>query len=408
MKRFVWNAAQSGRILRRHRMLALFLILQCALCLGMAGTVANQAVQSGRKIDDFQTRIGGKRYYTVSENMSETDFYRFLHEENLYYPELAHFVQELMAEKQFSYIVAMGQPITIIDCSMPKELIYGYEEGQADNFVQKDEKGRLYTTVNSYQVSEPFFSEFQLRAQEGRLLEGADFSLGDTLLCNYLGRELTLQIVGFLEKDASFSRGGLPEYCDRYLILPQLHPQQNKPTEFNKWRLSQQASGFIVTDQSFESVQAIVAAHLKEAGLPNFIHVSDPTATNSELANLSAMTQEVSDQFNALLVILTIFVILCISVTVNGFIREKHYEYGVFLLNGARWSDLVWDVAAVIGAIVLGGDLLAILCLWLSHQSWQAVLYLQGLALLIGAAACIVPLLHVRRMDISDLIGGKE
>lgn len=74
MKRFVWNAAQSGRILRRHRMLALFLILQCALCLGMAGTVANQAVQSGRKIEDFQTRIGGKRYYTVSESMSETDF----------------------------------------------------------------------------------------------------------------------------------------------------------------------------------------------------------------------------------------------------------------------------------------------------------------------------------------------
>ena len=58
MKRFVWNAAQSGRILRRHRMLALFLILQCALCLGMAGTVANQAVQSGRKIEDFQTRVG--------------------------------------------------------------------------------------------------------------------------------------------------------------------------------------------------------------------------------------------------------------------------------------------------------------------------------------------------------------
>ena len=153
MKRFVWNAAQSGRILRRHRMLALFLILQCALCLGMAGTVANQAVQSGRKIEDFQTRIGGKRYYTVSESMSETDFYRFLHEENLYYPELVHFVQEMMAEKQFSYIVAMGQPITIIDYSMPRELIYGYEEGQVDNFVQKDEKGRLYTTVNSYQVS---------------------------------------------------------------------------------------------------------------------------------------------------------------------------------------------------------------------------------------------------------------
>lgn len=65
-----------------------------------------------------------------------------------------------MAEKQFSYIVAMGQPITIIDYSMPRELIYGYEEGQVDNFVQKDEKGRLYTTVNSYQVSEPFFPNF--------------------------------------------------------------------------------------------------------------------------------------------------------------------------------------------------------------------------------------------------------
>ena len=318
MKRFVWNAAQSGRILRQHRMLALFLILQCALCLGMAGTVANQAVQSGRKIEDFQTRIGGKRYYTVSESMSETDFYRFLHEENLYYPELAHFVQEMMAEKQFSYIVAMGQPIDIIDCSMPKELIYGYEEGQADNAVRTDENGRLYTMVNSYQVSEPFFSEFQLRAQEGRLLEGADFadvkaetlpvvagsgyradfSLGDTLLCNYLGRELTLQIVGFLEKDASFSRGGLPEYCDRYLILPQLHPQPEKPTEFNKKRLSQQASGFIVTDQSFEAVQAIVSAHLQAAGLPDFIHLNDPTATSSELADLSAMTQEVSDQLD--------------------------------------------------------------------------------------------------------------
>ena len=80
-----------------------------------------------------------------------------MHEENLYYPELAHFVQEMMAEKQFSYIVAMGQPIDIIDCSMPKELIYGYEEGQADNAVRTDENGRLYTMVNSYQVSEPFF-----------------------------------------------------------------------------------------------------------------------------------------------------------------------------------------------------------------------------------------------------------
>lgn len=226
--------------------------------------------------------------------------------------------------------------------------------------------------------------------------------------CNYLGREFTLQIVGFLEKDASFSRGGMPEYCDRYLILPQLHPQPEKPTEFNKKRLSQQASGFIVTDQSFEAVQAIVSAHLQAAGLPDFIHLNDPTATSSELADLSAMTQEVSDQFNALLMILTVFVILCISITVNGFIREKHYEYGVFLLNGARWSDLVWDVAAVVGAVVLGGDILATLCLWLSHQSWQAILYMQGLALLIGAAACVVPLSHVHRMDISDLIGGKE
>lgn len=428
MRRLLWNAAQSGRILRRRRLLALLLILQCALCLGMAGTVANQAVQSGRKIEDFQTRIGGKRYYTVSESMSETDFYRFLHEENLYYPELAHFVQRMMAEQQFSYVIATRQPIDIMDRSMPKELVYGYDEGQADNVIREDENGRLYTMINSYQVSKPFFSEFQLRAQEGRLLEGADFvpteaaampvvagsgyradfSLGDTLTGNYLGRELTLQIVGFLEQDASFSRGGLPEYCDRYLLLPQLDPQTEQPTEFNKTRLAQQASGFVVAEQSFEAVQAIVSAHLQAAGLPDFIRLHDPTATNSELANLSAMTQEVSDQFNALLVILTIFVILCISVTVNGFIREKHYEYGVFLLNGARWSDLVWDVAVVIGVVVLGGDILAILCLWLSHQSWQAILYMQGLALLIGAAACVAPLLHVRRMDISDLIGGKE
>lgn len=160
MKRFVWNAAQSGRILRRHRMLALFLILQCALCLGMAGTVANQAVQSGRKIEDFQTRIGGKRYYTVSESMSETDFYRFLHEENLYYPELVHFVQEMMAEKQFSYIVAMGQPITIIDYSMPRELIYGYEEGQVDNFVQRMKRVACIQRSTAIRCRSLFFPNF--------------------------------------------------------------------------------------------------------------------------------------------------------------------------------------------------------------------------------------------------------
>lgn len=60
MKRFVWNAAQSGRILRQHRMLALFLILQCALCLGMAGTVANQAVQSGPEDRGFSDADRGK------------------------------------------------------------------------------------------------------------------------------------------------------------------------------------------------------------------------------------------------------------------------------------------------------------------------------------------------------------
>lgn len=428
MKRFLLNASQSGRMLRRRRMLALFLALECALCLGMAGTVANQTVQSGQKVDDFQTRIGGKRYYNLSENMSETDFYRFMNEEHYDYPELAHFVQGMMAEQRFSYLVATEQQITVIDRSMPSELVYGYDEGQADNAILTDEKGRMTTGVNSYQVSEGFFSEFQLRAQEGRLLEEADFAeveaetmpvvagsgyradfaLGDTLAGNYLGRELTLRIVGFLEKDASFSRGGLPEYCERHLILPQLEPQPEQPTEFNKMRLSQQASGFIVTDQSFESVQAIVAEHMAAAGLPNVIHVTDPTASNSELAGLSAMTEEVADQFNALLAVLTVFVILCISITVNGFIRENHYEYGVFLLNGARLGDIFGSVAAIAGFVVLCGNVLAVLYLWVTHRSWQAILYTQGIALLIWAAGCVAPLLHVRRMDISDLIGGKD
>ena len=168
--------------------------------------------------------------------------------------------------------------------------------------------------------------------------------------------------------------------------------------------------GIIVSDQDYQTVTAHYAKAKEEANIEDWeIEVRDPNAKydqNNVLNTYSAMTNEVAGQFRIILALIIGFVIISMSLTISGLIREKKYEYGVRLLCGAPPTSIWTNAIAQTGVYVLLGDTLALISL--IGISMRIIMLMQLLAIAIWAIACIAPVLFIMRMRLTDVIGGKE
>ena len=430
MKNFLLGFSESSRILKRHRFLTAVLIIQCILCLSILGTVYSHTSQSNQNINNFNRDVTDKYYYCLHENLNDDSFYRFMHKESAGYKEIAEFLNSVLKDKKFTYVIAVTQPISIYNKSIPDKFLDSYETGDYSGSTTTDENKNVIKSVKSLQVSKNFFKEFNIKLKSGHFWTDKDFvypnnkvvpvilgseyqnvfHLGDELKGEYLFEKMTFKVVGFLDGNAAYSSGYDTKYCDRYILIPQFNAMPDNATDFNKMRLLQSLCGFTVTDKSFSETKAEIASLLNSAGVSTdkySIFLTNPLDTGSSLEEYKAMTKEVSKQFTWVLIILTLFVVISTSVTVNGFIRESHYEYGVLLLNGAKWSDIVRSVIILVGSIIVLSDVFSVLLL-IIFQKYDSILYTQAITALILILSCVFPVWHVKRMDISNLIGGKE
>ncbi len=422
--------AGIGGMMKRHKLISLLLIIQVWSCMVLFGHISAGVQNTEQSIADYRETYVGKIYYSTSECLGDNAYYSYLNDNGHGYKKLHGFATRLLDSTSFTYIMMMEQSIDVKE--KPSDIfLYGYEEGDASDASYAYE-GDIYHAMKTIQVSERFLDEFGVTVDEGRRFQESDFQyqqgetipvllghdyrefvlLGDYLHGIYLGENMVFKAVGFLSDDAFFYSRQQKDMvsCNRYIIMPAMLSSASDTTSFNRIRLLQQMEGIIVSDQDYQTVATQYAKAKEEADIEDWeIEVRDPNAKydqNSALSTYSAMTDEVAGQFRIILALIIGFVMISMSLTISGLIREKQYEYGVRFLCGAPPKSVWINAIAQTGVYILLGDTLALISLF--GISIKTVLLMQLLAIAIWAIACIGPVLFTMRMRLNDIIGGKE
>lgn len=429
-------AGNTGRIIRKHIFLTMLMILLINMSFILICISFNQNSKIKDNAEQFNKTYGNKTYYFMGDAIGDTDYLKYIDDDNVEdYKSLYSFLQRLYKEESFDVISLNSQQFEYINTKIPDIFLYGYEEGYAD--LQGCEiDGRVYYAAKSIQVSDKFFSEFDINVSEGRGFSEEDytssgdtvpvlmgsaykdvFSLGDKFTAAYLLNESTFEVIGFVDENSFFYDDNDTTLisCERYVILPTIYSETDTPTKINKISLLANANGLIISSEGNTAVAETFKNIMKECGLSeHFLYITstydrEVSSMNYFAKTYSSMTAEVSAHFKTILILIVIFTVFSLAVSICGFIREQHYNYGVNMLCGSSYFDISINIVMLTGFIILTGTVLAVFIISLtSYYSLEGLLTVCLISLGIWIFVTLVTLIYLKSMKLQDIVGGKE
>jgi len=433
--KFSWSNAL--RIILNHRFLTFLMVILIALSLSMFSVVSSQTDTVEKAAENYAYSYDGKDYYFTGECLSDVDFYNFTDDSNSDYQKLLNFLQLLDNETSFTFMSLFDQAIEICDIKIPDEFLYSYDYGKPEDSVYMyNGKTRYFT--KALQVSDAFFGEMNVSVAEGRGFAEEDYiydknknipvllgsaykgilEIGDVFSGRHFSNdEDTFEVIGFVAENSFFLDNSTRDFtsCEHYVILPSMHSITCVPSGDEKGTLLQQLNGVIAVKNGYEEANERFHELLDEAGIGRLeVFINNPDynySINDRIKEYSSMTKEVEEQFHIILIMLIIFTVISLSVSICGFIREQHYTYGVCLLCGASYIHIAKDILRLIGIIVFLGALLAFTTQLIfadTSTSLLGLLYIWLLAAGVWALTSAVTIAYLRKMDVGDIIGGRE
>ena len=420
----------SWNILLRHKLILALLVMQCFFSVWFLGNVY-QYLQKGREsTQDLQGNVLEKTYYRMHETLDDMMFSVYMGEEPSMYENFYEILKQIRQLENMEYMFLFSQPVSIYDMDLDEKMLDGYEDGMGQDAVYESD-GRQELLVKSLQVSENVFQEFGMQLEQGEIWDenavsyakgkipvvlGNEYkgklTVGEEFSGVYLFEELRFQVVGILSEDATVSDGEELINCGRYLLMPSVLETggENSPTEEDKARLLQQLTGVVVTELPFDLLEGEIRKIVEQQGMA---YAKDIILTGLEenenlLETYSAMTDELIWQFSALLGLMILFVIISLSATVNGFVHEYYYDFGVFLLNGAGMKNVAAVIFFIAADVIVLGDMLAAAALALQNADGRFFFMAASISVMILISACIYPVRCLHKLDIYEVIGGKE
>lgn len=427
MRHIFIEGITSWKILCKHKMLFFLLVIQCIFSVWFLGNVSQYVKDSKDGTETLQEDILGKQYYRLHECLDDTMYSIYMSEEsNSLYDDLFQTLTEIRNSDNYAYLFVTCQPISIYGENIKNEMLYGFEEGTSNEVIDD-----IYA-VKSLQVSQNVFQEFNMKFAEGAcwnedeisysdveipIVVGYEyreiFEIGDVIQGTYLFKDGNYRVVGILPEDATISDGESFYNCNRYIILPSIQETtiENNPTDTDKARLLQQLTGVVVSDIGYASIVEEITDIVKRN---NLIYSQDIILTdvsnNGEniLDTYSAMTDELLMQFVIILILFVVYTVLSMTLTINGLMQDYQYEFSVFLLSGAKISDVAFIAHCTIFIVIGIGDLFAISILLLQNTDMIVLGFVFLVSVLMHIISCIYPISKLRKIDIYTVIGGKE
>ena len=424
MKKFSFILLSALDILKQHKFIVFLLILQIVLCFCLTGVIAEKLYTTDKNIQNFESNILSKEYYKLTENFDDVFYYSYM-SENYKYNEIISYLETV--KNNFNYIIATEQPIAVKEYKVPMESLMGYESGNYENSVTKDGSGSVIYSVKSLHVSGNFFNEFGIKIQKGRLFTAEDFKyekgeavpiilgscfsdteIGEYINGVYLDEHIAFKVIGILENGDSWTFGQSINHTDRYIIIPSLTAEENDPNTFSKMRLLQQLCGVITDSRDYNSISGIIKKSAESSNLPygsSGVFLINPNEETDILKTYSEMTSSIKERFVLLFITLVIFIIIALSLTINGFIRSHYYEFGVRLLNGASTKDIALNIF-LLPVLIISASLFISSAILLLTNNFSGYVFM--LASVITIFSSVFPIYHIKHLDISTIISGKE
>lgn len=177
----------------------------------------------------------------------------------------------------------------------------------------------------------------------------------------------------------------------------------------------QHTNGIIVSDKGHDLVSESFDNILNNSDLSTgdvYItssHDRNTQALNDKIQTYSIMTSEVYGHFKFILILLVIFTVLSLTISLCGFVREQHYNYGVYILCGSSFRDISINISILTGVIILLSTILATIIIFiLSNIYFWGLIVIWIVSLAVWLFITFVTIMYLRKMSLRDIIGGKE
>ena len=188
--------------------------------------------------------------------------------------------------------------------------------------------------------------------------------------------------------------------CDRYAIMPAFSRENNAEVSFfDKASLDQYVNGIIISDMNYADVNERVQKLVLKTGTMKLNVIPE----SGSIKNLTSISQKELSRLIYIFVVLTIFTVMSISITINGFIRENYYEYGVHLLSGATVQFLTLQILGFISLIAGISFVLSSLVGWVLVSNLTPVSSLAFSAVIVVLSS-VFPISVVKKIDVNNLI----
>lgn len=420
-------------ILLRHKILYIILVLMVALGIFQVGQQIHRYQIAKNRQTEYMSHYGDFSSFPTP-GMDESVYSAFIHENgHELFLSISDFLDKLRSNSEFTFLSKMAQPVDIFE-SVPDTFLYGYEYGTKESSVY-EYGGKTRCFVKALQVSQSFFEAEDVSLASGHLFEASDyrfldgapipvllgsaykgyFQEGDRIEGNYLGKDVSFQVLGFLSENSFFYQyaDNRMTSCENYILLPAMSFTTNQDSDFARLVLAQQLYGEIRTSQTYSYLLNQIEALLKQCGLDSrYFRVSsfdseDITAL-SALDTYSSMTESVSNQFFILAGLSVILSAVTVGLSLSSFVLERKRIYGVQLLYGANMTNTVLDMLVLTGVHILPADWIACMFLYANGVSSLLLIELQAINGCIWCITFAFPFAKLYFLPLSELIGGKE
>lgn len=412
----VWDGI--NRMFKKKKLLSILMIIQCFVCTLLVNMIFATVLKTHVSVSKFSKFIGNKSYYWITDDSEENgDFSRYMKNQNGEYEKLKSFHQELKNEKNWTFLSADRQFITINSNDIPEKFIFQYEQGCPSENEDKSKKD-----LKCLHVSQNLFSEFGITVSDGREFKAEDFwhkngecvpiilgneyknifSIGQVLNGEYLCEDFKFEIIGFLPELTELPSPGNMGIvsCDRYVIMPVFSCENNeKVSFFDKASLGQYVNGVIISSMNYADVNERVQKLILKTGTMKFNVIPE----SNSIKKLTSISQKELSRLIYIFVVLTIFTVLSISITINGFIRESYYEYGVHLLSGATVQFLTMHILGFI-SLIAGISFVLSSLVGLLLVSNLAPISSLAFSVVIVVLSSVFPISVVKKIDVNNLI----
>lgn len=322
--------------------ISFYIIIQMVITFVFITIVLNMILESTIKTSNLNNAVNG--IYKISDDLFENDERLFFNQSDnviilkKFYSWLNH---------QFDYIVLNHQNLQIEGKEFPDMFKLGYEYGESIPDIYK-----------SIQVNDYFFEYFSIDIDNGRLFEDDDYDISneivpilmgnaykehanvsDKIQVYYCGKDLTCEIVGFLEDGAYFINGIDIQSLNRYIVMPSFESLTTESTTDKEQRSFElkvyldKCNGFISSGEAGSSIQNMITSKCYELDVRPFL-VEGVTSFYLTMWGLEG--EQLYQLLVTITIVMLIIAVFCISINMAGKILFLKKDLSIYISNGLR------------------------------------------------------------------------